>query len=133
MRCITPYMTEELSFGTFALTVKLPMKYAENFTTHSSYCNTIKTNLIIIEKKLLSMLVQQDAKSIASLFTIFFADVRDKYDRSALHLACEGGNLETVQYLVGKRNCDFGKLIIIILLLKLSMILERLKCKRFPH
>ena len=39
--------------------------------------------------------------------------MRDKYDRCALHLACEGGNLETVQYLVGKRNCDIGKLIYI--------------------
>ena len=44
-----------------------------------------------------------------------FPDVRDKYDRCALHLACEGGNLETVQYLVGKRNCDIGKLIYIYL------------------
>ena len=37
------------------------------------------------------------------------ADVKDKEDRSPLHLACEGGQKDVVEYLVEKANCDVSK------------------------
>ena len=39
-------------------------------------------------------------------------DVMDKNNQTPLHLACRGGSLEVVRYLVEDVKCDVGELII---------------------
>ena len=41
--------------------------------------------------------------------TMRCADVRDEGGRSPLHLACEGGHKDVVEYLVEKANCDVSE------------------------
>ncbi len=36
-------------------------------------------------------------------------DVRDKYNRSPLHSACQGGNIKVVKYLVEERKLSVGE------------------------
>ena len=36
-------------------------------------------------------------------------DVRDEYGRFPLHLACEVGHKDVVEYLVEKGNCDVSE------------------------
>ena len=36
-------------------------------------------------------------------------DIRDECDRSPLHLACEEGHKDVVEYLVEKANCDISE------------------------
>ena len=37
-------------------------------------------------------------------------DVRDDYNRTALHWACNGGSKDTVQYLVEELKMDVGEI-----------------------
>ncbi len=37
-------------------------------------------------------------------------DVRDKYNRTPLHCACEGGSKHVVQYLVEEAKCYVGEI-----------------------
>ena len=49
---------------------------------------------------------------LANLYIVHrlcFIDVRDGYGRSPLHLACEGGHKDVVEYLVEKATCDVSE------------------------
>ena len=48
--------------------------------------------------------VQHNASNI-----IYNTDVKNKYNRSPLHFACENGNKGVVEYLVEKANCDVSE------------------------
>ena len=42
-------------------------------------------------------------------YHLYCVDVRDEGDRSPLHLACEEGHKDVVEYLVEKANCDISE------------------------
>ncbi len=51
-------------------------------------------------------------------------DVRDKNNMTPLHLACEGGSKDVVQYLVEELKMDVGEIYIVyVLLIKLIIII----------
>ena len=51
--------------------------------------------------------VQYNASNI--VYHLCFTDVKDKDNRSLLHLACEDINQDLVEYLVEEANCDVSE------------------------
>ena len=55
-------------------------------------------------------------------------DVRDKYEKTPLHTACESGHKEVVQYLVEKVKCDVGEYLALYNVSRFDLNISRNTC-----